>query len=76
MTYFFHLQINNVAIGKVKTHILRRISFSKMGHRKVWEVLVGSIVHGTVRLCWIENIFESESNVPHMVHRWRSELLQ
>ena len=32
---------------------------------------MGVGVHGTVILKWTGKIFESETNVPHVVHRWK-----
>ena len=75
-TYLFHLDINSVDTGKVDTKLCRRRSYSKVDHRKVYKVLVGVRTHITVIFQWTEKIFESEGNVPHLVHRWRPELLQ
>ena len=55
-TNFFHIKINSVATGKVKTYFCRRGTSSKVGHRKFQKVLVDIIIHGTVRLQWIDKI--------------------
>ena len=75
-TNFFHLNINDVSTGKFKTYLFSRSRYSKVGHRKVYKVLGGIIIHGTVILHWTEIVFESEDNVPHVVHRWRDEFLK
>ena len=75
-TNLFYHGINSVTAGKFKTYLCRIGSHSKVVHMKVQKLLVGVRIYGTVRLQWTEKIFESEANVPHVVHRWQSKMLQ
>ena len=52
MTNLFNLKINSVTTGKVKTDLCIRSSYSKVGRRKVYKLLVGVIIHSTVILKW------------------------
>ena len=76
MNNLFHLKIIDVTIRKVNKYLCGIRSSSKVVHRKGQEVFVGEEFIVLSDCSGMQKCFESEANLPQVVKRWRTGLLQ